>query len=191
MSSTRVVAPADVRERRNAPIDIRLISIDDQWMSLPSHRPSSTTAVLTWMALGILAAVVILAEVLMFYTAQSMAELYPEFAELVGPLVGLAIAFGICVEAVLTITALLVGSIHRGRIFDRGASRLVDALLVTLIAATALVATVVPLVLEPPALVGAVLGAVLVGIAFFLVVLVLRSLLRQAAFMRLELDEVV
>lgn len=160
-------------------------------MSIPPHRPSSTTAVLTWVALGVLAAGVILAEVLTFYTAQSSAELYPEFAELAGPLVGLAIAFGLCVEAVLMITALLVGSIHRGRIFDRGASRLVDALLVTLITATALIAAVVPLIPGPPALVFAVLGAVLVGIAFFLVVLVLRSLLRQAAFMRLELDEVV
>jgi hypothetical protein len=160
-------------------------------MSLFSHRPSSTTAVLTWMALGILAAGVILSEVLMLYTAQSMAEQYPEFADLAGPLAGLAIAFGFCVEAVLTITALLVESIHRGRIFDRGASRLVDALLVTLLTATAVVAAVVPLIPGPPALVFALLGAMLVGIAFFLVVLVLRTLLRQAAFMRLELDEVV
>ncbi|MCU1509813.1 MAG: hypothetical protein JWQ12_2078 [Glaciihabitans sp.] len=160
-------------------------------MSLPSHRPSSITAVLTWIALGILASGVLLSEVLLFDTAQSMANLYPEFAHLEGPLVAIAIAFGVCVEAVLTITALLVGSIRRGRIFDKGASRLVDALIGVLIAATALIAAVLPFIPGPPALALALLGGVLAGTAFFLVVLVLRSLLRQAAFMRLELDEVV
>jgi hypothetical protein len=160
-------------------------------MSLTYHRPSSITAVLTWIALGILASGVLLSEVLLFDTAQSMANLYPEFAHLEGPLVAIAIAFGVCVEAVLTITALLVGSIRRGRIFDKAASRLVDALIGVLIAATALIAAVMPFIPGPPALALALLGGVLAGTAFFLVVLVLRSLLRQAAFMRLELDEVV
>jgi hypothetical protein len=92
---------------------------------------------------------------------------------------------------VLVITALLVGSIRRGRIFDKAALTLVDALVFALIVATALVAAVLPTIPGPPALAFALLGGVLAGMAFVLVVLVLRSLLRQAAFMRLELDEVV
>jgi hypothetical protein len=160
-------------------------------MSLPSRGTSLVTTVLTWVALGILAISVVLAEVLLIQVARSMAARYPEFADLESPLVAAAIAFGVCVEAVLVITALLVGSIRRGRIFDRAALRLVDALVFTLIVATALVAVVLPLLPGPPALIFTVLGGVLTGTAFVLVVLVLRSLLRQAAFMRLELDEVV
>ncbi|MCU1583270.1 MAG: hypothetical protein JWO01_2658 [Microbacteriaceae bacterium] len=160
-------------------------------MSLPSHRTSLITTVLTWVALGILAVIVLLAEVVLFQTARSMADRNPEFAHLEGPLVAAAIAFGVCVEAVLVITALLVGSIRRGRIFDKAALTLVDALVFALIVATALVAAVLPTIPGPPALAFALLGGVLAGMAFVLVVLVLRSLLRQAASMRLELDEVV
>jgi len=160
-------------------------------MITPSVRNNSTTTVLACVALGILALTVILAEVVLIETARSMADRYPEFAHLEGPLVALAIAFGVCLEAVLAITALLVRSIYRGQIFDKAALKLVDGLVFALIIATALVTIVLALVPGPPALVLFVLGGVIAGAAFVLVVLVLRSLLRQAALMRFELDEVV
>jgi len=155
------------------------------------HRHSPVTAMLSWIALGALAVGVVLAEAVLVTTARSMAVQYPEFAHLETPLVSAAIAFGICVEAVLLITALLVASIQSGRIFDRAALRLVNGLVVALVLATLVVVAVLPLLPGPPALVLAALGGIIVGAALTLVVLVLRSLLRQAAFMRLELDEVV
>jgi len=155
------------------------------------QRHSPVTAVLTWIALGALAIGVVLAEVVLVATARSMAVMYPEFAHLETPLVTAAIVFGVCVEAVLVITALLVASIQSGRIFDRAALRLVNGLVISLILATLVIVVVLPLLPGPPALGLAALGGIIAGAAVTLVVLVLRSLLRQAAFMRLELNEVV
>ena len=154
-------------------------------------RPSPVTSILSLVALGALGAGVVIAELIVAMSAASLAETYPEFASLHAPLLTAAIVFGVCVEAVLLITAFLVVAIARGRMFDRAASRLVDALVVTLIIATVVVASVLPLLPGPPALVLAVFGGVIAGAAVTLVVMALRSLLRQAAFMRLELDEVV
>jgi hypothetical protein len=97
--------------------------------TLPT-RPSSRVIALTRIALGLLAATVLLGQVAIVPIAQFTAEQYPEFAHLHGPL--LVAALGL---------ALLAG--------------------------------------------------VLVGTTFVLVLLVLRSLLRQAISMRVELDEVV
>ena len=154
-------------------------------------RPSPVTSALSLVALGALGVGVVVAELIVAMSAASLAETYPEFAHLHAPLLTAAIVFGVCVEAVLLITAFLVVAIARGRMFDRAASRLVDALVVTLIIATVVVASVLPLLPGPPALVLAVFGGVIAGAAVTLVVMALRSLLRQAAFMRLELDEVV
>ena len=48
-----------------------------------------------------------------------------------------------------------------------------------------------PFIPGPPALALLIIGSVLVGITLFLVLSVLRSLLRRAVLMRVELDEVV
>jgi len=160
-------------------------------MELVTPRPSAITSAFAWVALGILALGVIGAEVVVVESARSMARLYPEFADLEAPLVTAALLFGLCVEAVLVITGLLVWCIRQGRIFDRAALRLVDALVLALVLATLVVASTLPFLPGPPALVLAVLGGIVTGIALTLVVLNLRSLLREAASMRLELDEVV
>ena len=160
-------------------------------MKTIAPRPSGVTTVLAWVALGILALGIIGAEAVLVQSARAMALVYPEFANLEAPLVFAAITFGVCVEAVLVITGLLVWAISRGRIFDPFALRLVDALLAALGVATLVVASTLPLLPGPPALVLGVFGGVIAGIAVALVVLVLRSLLRQASMMRLELDEVV
>lgn len=67
-------------------------------MSISSHRPSATTTVLTRVALGLLALSVLLTGAVLFPTARSMADSYPEFAHLEGPLVAAAIAFGVWPE---------------------------------------------------------------------------------------------
>jgi hypothetical protein len=154
-------------------------------------RPSAVTTILAWMALGILALGVVGAEAVLVQSAREAARLYPEFAHLEAPLVTAALVFGVCIEVILVITGLLVWSIPHERIFDRDARRLVDALVIALIAATLVVASTLPFLPGPPALVLAVLGGIIAGTAVTLVVLNLRSLLREASLMRLELDEVV
>jgi hypothetical protein len=154
-------------------------------------RPSAATTVLTWAALGILALAVLLGEVAVFPIAQSMAEQYPEFAQLRVPLVLAAIAFGVCVEVVLVVVAILVGYIRNGRILGYQAPRFVNVLMFVIAVATAIVLTVLLAIPGPPFLAFVLLTGVLVGATFVLVLLVLRSLLLRAVSMRAELDEVV
>lgn len=160
-------------------------------MDHPPQVAAPITSLLSWIALGVLAVGIVLAEVVTVETAGSLTSQYPEFAHLQAPLLAAAVAFGLCLEVVLAVTALLIGAIRSGRIFERWALRLVDALVVALATATVVVAAVLPAVPGPPALALAVLGATITGTAVVLVVLVLRSLLRHAVSMRLELDEVV
>jgi Protein of unknown function (DUF2975) len=154
-------------------------------------RPSAFATVLTWLALGILALAVLLAEVAVFPIAQSMAKQYPEFAQLRTPLLLAAIAFGVCVEVVLAVVAILVGFIRNGRILGQQAPRLVDVLMSVIAVATVIVLTVLLAIPGPPFLAFVLVTGVLVGATFVLVLLVLRSLLRRAVSMRAELDEVV
>ena len=154
------------------------------------QRHSPVTAAVTWITLGALAAGVVLAEVVVATTARSMAELYPEFAHLETPLLSAALVFGLWIEAVLLITAVLLFSIQNGRILDRAALHLVDGLVAALALATLTIVVVLPLLPGPPALALAVLGGIIAGTAVTLVALRLRSRLRHAAFMRLELRSV-
>ena len=100
-------------------------------------------------------------------------------------------AIGVCAEAVLATTALLVGHIHQHRIFDRAAARALDLLVLTVIIVTVLTACLLPFIPGPPPLALLIFGGVLLGITVSLVLRVLRSLLRRAILMRVELDEVV
>jgi O-antigen/teichoic acid export membrane protein len=141
--------------------------------------------------LVLLAVAVVIGEVVVVSTAESLSEQYPEFGHLEAPLLTLAIALGCCIEAVLAVTGLLVGFTQGDRIFGATALRLVDSLVVALAAATVITAASLFFIPGPPALGLLVLAAVLVGLAFVLVLLVLRSLLRRAASMHTELGEVV
>ncbi len=152
---------------------------------------SATTTVLTRIGLGALMVAVILGEVSIVATAELMAVEHPEFASLQGPLVAAAIAFGLCVEIVLIVTLVLVDYARDERIFHPRALRLVDILVVALLAATAITGMVLVAIPGPPALALALLGGILAGATFTLVLLVLRSLLRHAVSMRAELEEVV
>lgn len=142
-------------------------------------------------ALVLLFVAVVAGQITVVRAGQSMAEAYPEFADLQAPLVSAALAFGVCVEVTLVITGVLVGYLGDERIFGSSSLRLVDALGCTLAVATAIVVSTLFLIPGPPALGLLVLGGALVGATFTLVVLVFRSLLRKAAFTRAGLGEVV
>jgi len=147
--------------------------------------------VVTRAALALLLLATIAGQLAVVITAQSMASAFPEFAYLQVPLVGAAILFGICVEVILMITSILVGYIRDGRIFGASSLKLVDIMADTLAIATVTVGGTLFLIPGPPALGLLLIGGVLVGAALTMVLLVLRSLLRKASYMRAELDGVV
>lgn len=160
-------------------------------MELTPQSSNPITITLTRIALGLLIAAVVLGELVVVISAQSAAELYPEFARLHAPLVFAAIAFGVCVETVLIVTGVLVGYTRDDRIFGATAFRLVDVLIAAIAVATLIVLAVLVVIPGPPPLALLLMGGALAGAAIALVLLVLRSLLRGAMFMRVELDEVV
>jgi hypothetical protein len=160
-------------------------------MTPSSRTANGITITLSRVALGALVIAVILGEIAVVVSAQQMAVEYPEFASLQSPLVTAVIAFGLCVEVVLIVTAVLVGFIRDERIFRPAALKLVDVLVVAILVASVIVGLVLLSVPGPPALALALLGGILAGATFTFVLLVLRSLLRRAVFMRVELDEVV
>ena len=91
-------------------------------------RPSLAATIVTWLALGLLAAIILGGGIALFPVSDSIARDNPEFANLRTPLLALALAICVCVEAVLVATAILVGYIRRDRIFNRAAARMVDLL---------------------------------------------------------------
>lgn len=156
---------------------------------LPTSHPA--TVGLARIALGLVAVVVVAGEIVVVVSAGSLADALPEFAHLQVPFVIAALAFGLCVEVALVITAVLVGYTRDRRIFEPSALRLVDGLTLAVALAAAVVLAVLTAIPGPPALALLMLGAALLGVACALVLLALRSLLRRAVFMRVELDEVV
>ncbi|GAA3868150.1 hypothetical protein GCM10022381_09440 [Leifsonia kafniensis] len=154
-------------------------------------RSTDLITLLAWIALGLLAFTVLAGGLLMIPIAESSARAFPEFAHLQTPLLVAVAAFVACVEAMLGTTAMLVGCIRNNSIFGATALRLVDVLAGLLTVATVILAAVIPALPGPPLLVLVFLASVLVGATFVLVFLVLRSLLRSAVSMRVELDEVI
>jgi hypothetical protein len=153
--------------------------------------PSLAAATATWLAVGLLAALILASEVALIPISESIVDRNPEFATLRTPLLSLALGVGLCGEIVLTATAILVGYIRRDRIFGHAAARMVDLLVLTVLVATILTASTLAFIPGPPALGIMIVGGVLVGITLFLVLIVLRSLLQRTALMRAELDQVV
>lgn len=160
-------------------------------MTFLISRPSLAATVMTWLALGFLATIILGSGIALFPVSDSIARDNPEFANLRTPLLAMALAICVCVETMLVATAILVGYIRRDRIFDRAAARMVDLLVIAVMVATVLTASLLPLIPGPPALAIIIIGSVLMGITLFLVLMVLRSLLRRTVLMRAELDEVV
>lgn len=74
-----------------------------------------------------------------------------------------------------------MASMNAGRLFEAGSLRLVDGLIVAVAVAAGVVLAVAPAVPGPPGLEVALVGSGLTGAAAVLVLIVLRSALRQAA----------
>lgn len=153
--------------------------------------PSLAAAVATWLATGLLAVLTLAGGIALFPLSALIADQYPEFEGLRIPLLALALAIGFCVEIILVSTAILVRHIRRDRIFNRAAARMVNVLIVSVIVATILTGSTLAFIPGPPLLAIVIMASVLVGIALFFVLLVLRSLLQRTVIMRAELDEVV
>lgn len=153
--------------------------------------PSAAAATATWLAIGLLGALILVGGVALFPISASTAVQNPEFTNLRAPLLALALAVGLCGETILVATAILVGYIRQDRIFGHAAARMVNLLILTVVLATILTASTLAFIPGPPALAIVIVGSVLVGITLTLVLIVLRSLLQRTALMRSELDEVV
>jgi hypothetical protein len=145
----------------------------------------------TWVALGVLALIFGVGIAGAADSVYALTQFLPVLAPKQGPLVVTAIAFLICVEALLVITGVLVGYIRADRIFRPSALRLVDALVITVAVATLVTIAALFFVPGPPQLYLLVEAAVPLEVTIALVLLVMRSLLRRAVAMRAELDEVV
>ncbi|QKJ19713.1 DUF2975 domain-containing protein [Microbacterium hominis] len=127
--------------------------------------------------------------------AGGFARTAPEFAALEVPGILLIGALLLCVQVVLACVWRLLTLTARERIFDDAAFRWVDAIIVTVVAADALI--VVGLAVLNGARAGSpIIGvtgiiAVIVATGIALVVVVLRGLLRQATRLTQEMAEVV
>ena len=160
-------------------------------MKQTTQRLSLAAAAATWLALGFLAVLILVGGVALFPVSALIADENPELASLRTPLLTLALAICLCVEAGLMSTAFLVRCIRRDRIFGQAAARLVNLLVISVIVATILTASTLAFIPGPPPLGIMIVGFVLVGIALSLILIVLRSLLQRTVLMRAELDEVV
>jgi hypothetical protein len=155
------------------------------------RHTAPTATVLAWIALGVLAVITFLGGVVVIVAAPSLTHQYPEFAHLEIPLAGAALGVLACIEVVLGLIALLIRAIHNGQIFEEFSLKLVDALIGACIVATVICAIGWVLIPGPPPLGLVVIGVVFAGISLVFVLIVLRSLLRQASSMRIDLDRVI
>jgi len=156
-----------------------------------SNLSSHIVTWLAWIALGALAALVAVGAAGVAGSIEQLTDFLPALVPMQSPLVAVALAFAVCVEALLVITGVLVGYTRADRIFRPSALRLVDALVAMVIVATLLVIAALFFIPGPPQLFLLVEAGVPVGATIALVLLVMRSLLHRAVAMHVELDEVV
>lgn len=153
---------------------------------------SAGTALKAVLAAALLA--LLLVQVLVLpQRAADTARQFPEAAYLQAPVLAVAIITVACVQvAVLCVMALLT-LVGQERIFDPGAYRWVDAFIGSTALASLLVLGTgfyISATVGSPAWVSGVLVA-LVGAAVALLMVVMRALLRQAAWQHAELVDVV
>lgn len=106
----------------------------------------------------------------------------------------LGVAAIACVQVALVALWVLLSKVRRGAIFDERAFRWVDVISVAGLIAAVLVAALCAHageVDDAPGLVLIGLGVGIGGVAFALLMVVMRGLLRNATVLRRELDEVV
>ncbi|MFT4229370.1 MAG: DUF2975 domain-containing protein [Microbacterium sp.] len=126
----------------------------------------------------------------------SLAQQYPEVADLAVPYAVAAIAVVVCVQLALVAIWFLLAMVARSSIFARQAARWVTVIIIAGIVATVIVVVVGVHLLGVaqvggPGAVLAVVAACVGGAAFVLLMVVMRGLLGTATALKSELDEVV
>lgn len=164
-------------------------------MDLELPRPSAPLALVTQLLLAVLFLIGLGALFVLPGIADDAAESIPEYAELRTPLLALAIGFTLLAMMALVLVALMVGRITRGTVLARTSLLWVDGL-VTLLTCAAVLVVVAFVVIDrgqagSPALLVAMVTALVSLAVLACITLVLRSLLAQAISMRAELDVVI
>ncbi|MGO2933975.1 DUF2975 domain-containing protein [Brachybacterium paraconglomeratum] len=164
-------------------------------MNVELPRPSLGLAVATEVLVAILFVVGFAAAALLPAFSAAVAEDFPEYAALRGPLLATGIAFIVLGLIALGSIALLVHRVYRGAMLVRSSLVCVD-LLVGALAGAAVVVIAASVVISrgqagSPFLVIVEVMAFLGLVAVAGVALVLRSLLRSSIDMHDELEEVV
>lgn len=158
-------------------------------------RPWLPIVVGAYIALGILFVGVAAVQYGLLVLSGYYAEELPQYASLRTPMFALMFSGGLCVQAGVVATAVLVARVRAGTILESRAVRWVDVLVgAATLAGLITVALVIILRIVDALPPGAMLILVLGGVGLLvldLLLLVLRSLLRRAIIMRAELDEVV
>lgn len=144
-------------------------------------------ALLVLLALGALTA-----QAMIVFTVATHPEADPTDRAVV--YAALAVAALVCLEVALVALWVLLAMVRRDAIFDDRAFRWVDVITVAGLVAAVLVAALCAHIGEiddAPGLVLIGLGIGVAGVAFALLMVVMRGLLRTATTLRRELDEVV
>ena len=128
--------------------------------------------------------------------AGETASVYPEVSYLQVPFTVLAILVVLCFQLGLVCIWRLLSMVARDRIFSTGAFRYVDAIVVALLVATALLGgidTYLTFVLHanPPLVALLLAGGVVGGAALALLMVVMRGLLQKALRLESDLSEVI
>lgn len=164
-------------------------------MHIDFPRPSTALITVTHVLLGALILAGIGAIALLPGMSAHLAETVSEYAHLRAPLLVLAIAFVALGLIALGVVAILVERIHRGTILEAGSLRRVDVIIGALFAAVAVLVAVFVVISNgqagSPFLALILVGTALTLAALACLLLVLRSLLRQAIALHDELEEVV
>ena len=164
-------------------------------MNLDTSRPPRALVVTTEALLGVLSLVGLGAIALLPGVSASVADSLPEYANLRGPLLALAIAFTFLGLVALAMVALLVQRIYGESVLEDRSVLWVNVLVGSLGLAAALIVVGFAVISNgqagSPFLALIQVMACLGLVALACITLVLRSLLKSAIAMRTELDEVV
>jgi len=164
-------------------------------MNLDLPRPNLALAVVTQALLGAMVVVGVSALVFLPVVSGRVATSVPEYADLRPPLLVISMSITALGLVVLAMVSLLVWRVWRGTILRRSSLRWADVIVASLFGGAALVVAMFVVVSNGQAgspFVGLVqVGVCLVLTVLACVMLVLRSLLRQAILISDELDEVV
>lgn len=164
-------------------------------MDLNLPHPSLSLVATTQAFLGILSLAGLVAVALLPGFSANVATSLPEYSDLRGPLLAVAIALTTLGLVALAMVALLVHRIYTGMILTRSSLLWVDVIVAVLTCAVLL--DIVGFIAISNAQAGSPFIALvqtmtcLILVALACITLVLRSLLRNAIVMRSELDEIV